>query len=334
MKEMTPQNQKAFDRIGQRSFADKLDAAKLRLALLKENFEYREWFDRFLEWYEEWHKYVAKLPVFAVGFAEQNEEFCKRIPSEKRAWRIGEFNRFGLVGVRWYAGGPNWKHVLDLINPHKDTGDCPAHVLKCVLPRLFYAPSIQGVEVGGRLDVEACSSIFIERVVERGLKPWERLVKVDLRRRKADILKELEGFIDRASLLNTAEGWWIPDTKRGRVEAWGHLAVWKLRRQRRSFRDIARTLNGTADAAKKRFYRAYELTQGRQYDPEAHKREVCIVKEVDVAQTCKTCPQRDTCGDLCPDMLRIVDQDQVTLRERLLADPSDSLRDTLIRKNR
>jgi len=132
------------------SFRDNTEKAKLKLALLKENFEYREWFDHFLEW--------------------QAGEGWK-----KEAWPGYMFKRFGLVGLRFFIGSPNWKNVLDLIDPRNDRTESPH------LTRLFYDPAVTLIEAGNELNPEEGWQQPIWVVNERGLKPGERLFKIDLK---------------------------------------------------------------------------------------------------------------------------------------------------------
>jgi hypothetical protein len=66
----------------------------------------------------------------------------------------------------------------------------------------------------------------------------------------------------------------------------------------------------TEDLVKKRFYRAYEITQGRKYDIEKN-RGLWIIRKCELKNECGTCEIRDDCTDPCPDVLGYSDQDQV-----------------------
>lgn len=111
----------------------------------------------------------------------------------------------------------------------------------------------------------------------------EVLLVVGLSKKKRELVKEVEEIIDLARVVHAMrcedpadvadireDGWdlWVPDNSRAREEVAGHLDVWVLRKQRTPFSDIAQKLNISVDTAKKRFYRAYELTQRTTYDKE------------------------------------------------------------------
>ena len=286
---MGKSNEERFKENLHQSFRENIEQAKLKLALLKENFEYREWFDHFLEW--------------------QAGEGWK-----KEAWPGYMFKRFGLVGLRFFLGHPNRKDVMDLINPRKDMIESPH------LTRLFYDHAVTLIEVGNEDHHEGGWGQPIRVVNERGLKPGERLFKIDLKKKKSQIMKEVSEYLDRAYMRRTSESDWTPDNSRDREEAWQHLAVWKLRRQRKSFSEIATDRNITKDAAKKSFYRAFELICGNRFDPVLFKRDYWEIRQADIGKQCKTCPNHPDnggdCNELCPDMLAFVNQDNQYQREK------------------
>lgn len=286
---------------------EKIEEAKLRIALLKENFEYQNFFIQFLE-------------------ADKN--------SIKGVWPGLGFNKFGLTGLRFYIAHPFYQYdlLMDLINPQKDQNALPLRYIN-LIPKLFHEPSVKLIEVGKRSYFEGGTSTPIWIINERGLNPWERLYQVDLTKNKSLIMKEFKQYIENAISNRTADSDWDSYKKRSRSEAWIHLAVWKFRKERKLFSIISKELGITIDAAKKSFYRAYELTQGKKYDAEMLKKEIWRVKITDIAITCDACPKRKGCDVLCPDILKYVDQDQAQLHEKFLPDDSDTLRDYLIQKN-
>jgi hypothetical protein len=274
-----------------------LSNAELRLALLKENFEYQDFFVKFLKWEKE---------------------------APAGHWPGLGFNDFGLFGLRFLRGLPpslsSYEKALDLINPQKEIF-FPEEFIAKMLPKLFFDPAIEMIEIKGSNPSNFEESRVIKPIeaIERlGLKPWERIYKVDLRKKKTQIMIEFERCLDNAYLNNLK----ILYNKRDRSETLIHLEVWKLRKKRKNFSQIAKALNITLDAAKKSFYRAYELTQGKSYNPEVLKKEVWRVKKTDIKQTCDTCSKRNECEILCPDVLRYIDQDQIKRRKKLLSDPS------------
>jgi hypothetical protein len=118
---------------------------------------------------------------------------------------------------------------------------------------------------------------------------------------------------------------WDIDDSRNRDEVWEQLKIWDLRRSqetvrsrgggsvftiRRTFKRISSELKLTEDLVKKRFYRAYEITQGRKYSIERN-RELWEIRKNGLKRECGTCEIRDTCMDPCPDVLRFIEQDHV-----------------------
>jgi hypothetical protein len=81
-----------------------------------------------------------------------------------------------------------------------------------------------------------------------------------------------------------------------------------MRKERIPFPEIARAMEITQDAAKKAFYRAYERTQGRAYEPDRYRKDGQKTNTWDLTKTCQTCPDRQTCTELCPEILRFADQ--------------------------
>lgn len=95
--------------------------------------------------------------------------------------------------------------------------------------------------------------------------------------------------------------------KRFRSEQLKALEVWEFRRARKTFPQIAKILNIKEPTAKKRFYKAYELLFGRKYNPSDYEKPE--IKKKYLRRTCKTCKERQTCTDLCPDVIEFVGQE-------------------------
>jgi hypothetical protein len=167
------------------------------------------------------------------------------------------------------------------------------------------------------------------------LKPSERLLRVDLSKRKTVLMAEFEAFLDRVGNYRKAETlpdqWrdnyktWEPDRSRERAEAWHQLKVWRMRKERIPFIEIARGLKITEDAAKKAFYKAYERTQGRAYEPDRYRQDGQKLNTWDMTKTCQTCPDRRTCSELCPEILRFADQGTMKNTKEFIGGEKDLL---------
>jgi len=285
---------------------------KLRLEFLKENFEYQDFFEKFLQ---------AEKELKGTG-----------------VWPGLGFALFGLHGFRYYSSHNifRYEEILDMINPEKDTNDIPEKYIK-LLPRLFYEPAVSLIEPKGTKNSHLIDDVTMGGCLEvyrhgQSLEIWERMYKVDLRKKRQQIKKEFESYLDRA-LKNYPE-----DNTRQRAEGWKQLEVWRLRKEKIDFPEIAKTLNCKIDTAKKRFYRACERSQGKPYDPEILQ-SLWVVKKSNLQQPCDVCPKRNTCTSLCPEMLKYVEQDHAKQTERILSDlvpngtSMEDFRDYLTSKN-
>ena len=259
-----------------------IDDARLRLACLKENFEYRRFF---------------------LEFKRQKENAIKE---GKRVWPAHGFERFGIneSGLFCY---PAYEFITEGLDPYQE----PEKNIDEYLPTLFRERAVIQVEPEFTLPAENVASSWLDT---QGPAPWERLYLVDLQNPKSQILAEIGEYIDAA--LQKPTDWKAHQTRR-RKEAWRHLEAWKLRKKRIPFSVIARRLDVTEAVAYKSFGRAFELTQGRRYDPEQFRREAFSLPKEALQRTCDTCPDRATCTTLCPDVMVFIDQDHVKRKEML-----------------
>jgi hypothetical protein len=277
------------------------EAARLRLACLKENFEYRDFWDE--------HK-PEVLEFFQGG-----------------RWTVGTSWGF-LPGLeRFDIHYPAVvllpaEDSLSLLDPYIEQVTEKA---SSVVPRLFrtLAPGItQITREGAPQEADAVSlALTFNRPIEP--EPHERLLMVDLTKPRAQLVAEFKALLDKAGT----------DASRHREEAFQQLEVWRMVGRGQKFRQIAQALGITEDAAKHAHWRAYERTQGRKYDPEKYRR--AAIHKKSLLLTCGDCPSRVTCTlesmkKTCPAVLRYIDQDEVKRRERLSNDdftdgPEESL---------
>jgi hypothetical protein len=165
--------------------------------------------------------------------------------------------------------------------------------------------------------------------VEMTLKPSQRILVVDLSRKKEDIEGDFKAFLKQSD-VNRAhaeelfnDSWadnyaqWSREKCRKRSEAWHQLKVWRMRKERIPFSEIARAMEITQDAAKKAFYKAYERTQGRKYEPDRYRKDGQKINTWDLTKTCQRCPDRRNCSELCPEIMRYADQDRVGSKDMI-----------------
>ncbi len=135
--------------------------SKLKLAILKENFEYQEFF----------------------------REFKKHETKKYRSFPLETFNKFGLTGFRYSIGHPRYNDCIKLLDPTQEIAGLKPAWVDSVLPYLFYSPAVVNVEVDGQpfnahfggLLRGVGSMHFPSMMRKGGIKPFERIFKVDLK---------------------------------------------------------------------------------------------------------------------------------------------------------
>jgi hypothetical protein len=268
------------------------------------------------------------------------------LSSGGRAAEFGFFERFITTAQEYW--GVSTSKIIELLHPGRDLDELSLLISKG-LPLLFYSPGIEefGLAQGMVLFEERLCYRRYKPDISGDIERYERILKIDLRKNPAQLIEEFKEIlkheraylmagkkfeplmeqvlgIDNDRISNRLFDWKINDTRQ-RKEAWEQLEIWDLRRRReqvkargsgtvfairRTFKRISNMMKLTEDLVKKRFYRAYELTQGRRYDVEKN-RELWIIRKSEPKRECGTCEIRDTCTDPCPDALRFIEQDHV-----------------------
>ena len=260
------------------------DELPLRLAYLKESAAYRQF------WKRRGHLVLEYFEARRSGRKVNPLSF----------W--GALEGFGIHFLQLHVlNTPDVEHIL---NPYHDGELSPAALAE--LPRVLSAPAVKQIVKPGD-PLECAEGIFRSNPE---LEPNERLLLVDLAQPRQQLMQEFKRFLAKAS----------KNQNRHRTEAWQHLKVWRLRRQRKPFIEIARQTGLTVPAAKLAFARAFELIEGRRYDPVYYAQQYKTIESLELKKTCADCAERNTCVDLCPDVLSYIDQDQVTWHEPLLDD--------------
>jgi hypothetical protein len=271
-----------------------VEQAEIELGLIKENFDYRRL----------WESSQKDPPLFLRGL---RSDFG--IPSSYFFLRFGK------------ALDEAISKLLEVLSPPVDLETIPVETRREYLPWIFASPAVASVvddsdqqrymrecddgsteygyrqsdQYGGRL-----LSSFLREISGRGIPPHKRIVVIDLQAKRGQVRDELTQLLDT---LPFEDSRYTREMKR-------HLEVWRGRRKRKTFSSIAEEMGISEDVAKKSFYRAYRLTQGAAYNPETLRRDLWLVRKTELKKTCETCPIRDDCQVLCPDVLSYVDQDQ------------------------
>ena len=271
------------------AYLDDVEEALLLLARLKQRADYRTYFE------ENWEKVEA-------AHSRRDADAKETISRFHEDMRL----RFGIPPAS-YAGRSieDWRW---LFNPLTDPREASEAIRRELLPWLFFRHGIREVVTPppGRPAVWHLSGRgeTPRLTIDAECAPYERLLKIDLRRNPSVLKKQFEAFLDavdaRREMDPAAYKEWKQDRSRKREEAWQHLTVWRMRRQvpKPSFPEIARELRITPAAAKKSFYRAYELIYGTPFDRKAWEKE----RAENRSKTCANCPQREGCTEPCPEI--------------------------------
>jgi hypothetical protein len=325
------------------SLEDDIETAKLKLALLKENFEYRAFFDELKIEVDELKNNLEKENLNSFKFPSGKPAKPEKSDLDEKLFsfacnyvcHIFELNPSGLLSLNRNRI-LSFSDLMFLFDPkNEDFSALDPEVLNKILSKLFYERgviAIRPVKENSPISFDYPVYKLAKNFESLDLEPHERLLKIDLRKQKSDLMNEISVLLDifwkdqevfRESKKDDLKDFenWKADRMRKRKETWTHLRVWKLKKKRMRFPEIAKELGLTEDNARKSYYRAYELTQGKKYDKDTAKKKFRSVKKSELIKICNTCDQRKNCETLCPEVLRYIDQDTLKrLKEKLLPD--------------
>lgn len=272
---------------------EEVEVAKLRLAFLKENAYFAKFYKKLAkdpyelcpelrESKEDFDKYRHKIHILEIngtsffgGYAQKfgiNDKFLYELQS------LPTVEELPLVLT---------EDILILLNPETDFDKVSCPGLIEMLPLMFRTPGV--IEYGRAHGLVSNSEgeLTYRRYrpsIDINLMPYERLLKIDLRKKKEQIITEFKDFID-TEILKQGQGLklgletafeWSPDITRNRIkERWKQLGVWKMRKDVKNFSEIAFKTKVSEDTAKKQFYRAFELITGGKYNKDTWRTLVC-----------------------------------------------------------
>ncbi len=302
---------------------------RLRMALLKEKAAYRDFWkeyddERILAADREIREYYAMNPNPICGGRSGPDPNCSATTVLYDFFTgLCSFNIF-------FEGecpcGEDLKSALYVLNPfHEEVPDnLPFHFYVCPpVAQLVDFTDDPFAALDGKITPEHHYLLSTDLAVSH-LQPWGRLLRIDLRRSKKDIMKDISCYLDRvAELRKKPVGWadnykkWQPDVSREQKEAWRDLQIWRMRRgpRKKPFLQISRELGIKVDAAKKAFAQAYLLIEEHPLDGSHIKKRLKEVDLEELRRTCATCPEKPerggTCKEPCPDVLAFIEQDQI-----------------------
>jgi len=297
----------------------------LRLAIIKERFSYRAFFaeykDRALAACSRYMEANATWPGREVD--EETDDILNSFSAGMRQHGISD----PVTIVICTRNRITHEQIFNLLSPRVDARTLSEEVREVVTQLFPVDPGIrQVIKIDGGDVLDALHPDFSTVCA-----PHERLLKIDLRTKPAHLLKEFKAFIEsvEANRINDPESYagWEQDRTRKRKETWLYLEVWKRRRMREKFKDIAAGMRISLDDAKNYFYRAYEVTQGRPYKKEQWQE--WLTSDQGNGRTCHDCLDRDGCRTPCPDVLLWIELESRGQQELLLGALDFQVRDAL-----
>jgi hypothetical protein len=261
------------------------EIARLRLALLKENLDFRDLYEK-----------VKKDPYsfFNVPMpGETDEAFKIRWDGNES----GSFkSRLKSFGITFWCSGAEISDVLKFFDPNQDATAAEykrgkKYWIDFYLPRMFFDYGINQIltiDDRGEIGTGDWSEIFgmctCVRKTDIGRRlmdspPYKRVFEIDLRKRKESLVKEFELILRGIEMVQENikpederflfyEG--IFDDSRTRKETWEELKIWRMRiHSLKTFSSIEKELNIPKQKVKDRFYAAFLKTQGKKYVKDA-----------------------------------------------------------------
>lgn len=312
---------------------DKKDA-QLKLDFLKENFDYLDFFEKFKNDPKDYLA-ISKIPEKDYSSKKRSLPLFSRAAIDTKRYLGDYFNEFGLNPqieiILWFLGWP-FTDFLALFDPN--ISDTTNKDLINALPIIFSSSGISRGTLPGYPSHYAYDSSDLlpeANVVSRLLKPYEHILVVDMRKRKSQLVEEFKQYIENEYKIKSETAYplfksgktyllWEPVNERIREEAKIQLQIWKLRKEKYGYAEIGKKLSMDTDAARKAFYKAFERSQRKLFNIQVYQEKF---KSIDIdtpTEACKVCPDIATCHsvDLCPNILRFLDQDETYSKEKWL----------------
>lgn len=180
-----------------------LESAKLKLALLKENFDFQMFYEDLVQYKGSTYQLEKKPPEMPPAeFIEMKQQQQAELSQIHLIAHIGNTypslqNYCDSLGfhpeiISFFVidGKISFSEILTLLNPRKDLTEVQSQaVIGKALPQMFRSPGVRELTATG---------IVLTRWFREGkrglhqLQPYERLYLVDLRKRKTQLITELE----------------------------------------------------------------------------------------------------------------------------------------------
>jgi hypothetical protein len=172
----------------------------------------------------------------------------------------------------------------------------------------------------------------------RELNRWA-CVQVDTSRSKREILAEVGKIVDILREIRRIEGIRVPVQRQHLAKYDDYLRVWDLRESKHTFEQTAKIMypgdysdpvsrQTAIDRVKKQFGAAYKHIYGKDYVARPRR----AVKKTDLRKSCDTCAARESCTELCPEVLYYIEQGQRGSSRELLVEDLDVAEKTFLER--
>lgn len=267
-------------------------SAVILLDCLKLNDKYRALFEKHRAGLVAWHRFLGEYDTRREADPEQAKAWWREhLPKAEKALHPEPFwplvNRKHL-GIEGFARAPfsvvdadrkrvlNAEEGLAFIDPKKKIDKIDEAKRKIVLSQIFDRPGVLLLPLEEKYDPDCDRLRYTLRLPDTahscgpwgnapdnpalGLQPNERVFVIDLRKKRKQLKKEFSEFLEREG-----ENPYKKDRDRDIALRGQQLEVFRKRRMKIPFENIAAGMGIPVSTAKEYFYRAYELTQGTPY---------------------------------------------------------------------
>ncbi len=260
---------------------DLIETAKLRLAFLKENRHYQKA-------YQSLKKKEIRNPYkdWLDNHLSDSEYKTWHIACE--LWKKFIDPAYEIPFVLMFSKGQiAEKDLLTIIDPSLNINKLPQSVIK-KLPSIFHTNAIK--------IVQTCQNdkILNGTIVKENLTSFERLVAIDIKKKKSEIMADISYYIDYMQKK-------APKTRDRIKESWVQIEVWQLWIAGQNFKQIARRVDITYDGVRMAFRKAYEKIYKRKYDArDIFENKLRKIEKPNVETFKENCPQKPCSGCKAP----------------------------------
>jgi hypothetical protein len=250
---------------------DDPEDALLRLAILKENPEYQKMIDECRD--------VLDLMDF-IAPDDRRDSFVRRARED-----------FGIIHNPIFEPWITTEEVKAILDPCKRTEEIPKKIW-WVVSRMFFTHGIVTISKFTSWDSlpgDGWSNEYLLPGEELKIDPHERVIRIDLRKPKSQLMQEFELF-----LLGKKT-----NVSRVRKNTWRNLEIYRLWRDKETFTAIAGKLGiESVEKVKQAFYGIFKQIHGRPYDKKTDRSEG---REAPTGSEglCPTCPDLGSCEGTC-----------------------------------